>query len=623
MSSSAWINDSLYSFGKFTVQADSAKTLSINFDDFFLPQTAELFIYNRDGLMIMGPITSSENNKNKIWGSSIFKGDILNIEVKVNTQELSQLKLNISNVAYGYKQLFVEKTIGFGISGSCNINVLCPLGNGWDNERNSVALITNSDGSALCTGALLANTLNTNTPYLLTANHCYSASPGVSGWRFQFQAWSPSCTPSTNSSGVLFNGSTLRANYAPSDFALVELNSTPSVSSGITYSGWNRGTTTASSTTGIHHPRGDVMKISRDISAPSKSGYLGASGSSHWQVSWDNGVTEGGSSGSPLYDQNHRVIGQLHGGYSSCTSSDLRDWYGSFDQSWTGGGTNSTRLSNWLDPNSTGAVTTNSVGISCLASGPLTISGNDQICSGSLNYYTLTNPPTGASVMWSTTGGISISGSNTSNPVAVGMTSTGQGTLTGTVVTGCYTYALTKIIHTGLPVFPIVSLNPACANETGILTFNLPPGQIISSATGFQGGVNVPLIEVSPTQFELPPDVFKVTLTIQNSCGTVTVSKLIPRASCGALISVYPNPANNEVTVELNNQSKSLKKSQEIKSSTNKEIKLYNAKGDYIKSIKINGNKTIINTSNIPSGAYYLKIIDDAQTITKPFIIVQ
>ncbi|MBD3869039.1 MAG: hypothetical protein IFK94_13025, partial [Acidobacteria bacterium] len=75
---------------------------------------------------------------------------------------------------------------------------------------------------------------------------------------------------------------------------------------------------------------------------------------------WDLGTTEGGSSGSPLYNQDHQVIGQLHGGYASC-SSQTSDWYGKLSVSWTGGGTNATSLEPWLDHAGTGQTSVNTL----------------------------------------------------------------------------------------------------------------------------------------------------------------------------------------------------------------------------------------------------------------------
>jgi hypothetical protein len=83
----------------------------------------------------------------------------------------------------------------------------------------------------------------------------------------------------------------------------------------------------------------------------------------HWRVVWDNGtadtsgVTEPGSSCSPMFDTNHRIIGQLHGGPSACGvgPDSLHDYYGRFSVSWMGGGTPSSSLNGWLDPGNTGA----------------------------------------------------------------------------------------------------------------------------------------------------------------------------------------------------------------------------------------------------------------------------
>lgn len=136
-----WAQDEKYSYGKFRLFSKGAKTLSINFSNFFLPKGTEMFIYNKEAEMITGTITETENNENKIWGSSIYKGEELNIEIKLSIAEKEELSLVITNVAYGYKDIFVNKIAGFGQSGACNINVLCPLGNGWEPERNSVVFI--------------------------------------------------------------------------------------------------------------------------------------------------------------------------------------------------------------------------------------------------------------------------------------------------------------------------------------------------------------------------------------------------------------------------------------------------------------------------------------------------
>lgn len=344
-----------------------------------------MYAYNEDGKMITGPVTEAENQASKLWGSWVYKGDRVTIELKTPIKSKDRLILHASSIAYGYKEMY--KVAGFGASGPCEVNVLCPLGTGWEGERNSVALLLIANGQNACSGSLVMNTCSSNKPNFLTANHCYAADPNVAGWRFTFQAWSLTCSPSQNSNGVTFNGSVFRATNAASDFCLVELNNTPPANSNIFYAGWNKSATPATQATGIHHPAGDVMKISRDNDGVVRASY-GSSTNQHWRTDWspqNNGagqtvtpITEGGSSGSPLFDQNHRVIGQLHGGPSVCSGAQLWDFYGSFDLSWTGGGTSTTRLSNWLDPSNAGSITTNTTNISALGAsasgtvGPIT-----------------------------------------------------------------------------------------------------------------------------------------------------------------------------------------------------------------------------------------------------------
>ncbi|MBU1983573.1 carboxypeptidase regulatory-like domain-containing protein, partial [bacterium] len=193
------------------------------------------------------------------------------------------------------------------------------------------------------------------TPYFLTANHCLGSH---SSWVFMFNYESPGCPNQNGPTNQTVANATLRANNAASDFALLQLSSPVPLTYNPYYSGWSREDVAATNSVGIHHPRGDIKKISFDDNPPVSDRYLGNSGvaNSHWKiVQWDDGTTEGGSSGSPLYDQNHRITGQLHGGYASCTSL-TPDWYGKFSMSWDYGSSPSTRLRDWLDAANTGVM---------------------------------------------------------------------------------------------------------------------------------------------------------------------------------------------------------------------------------------------------------------------------
>jgi V8-like Glu-specific endopeptidase len=233
--------------------------------------------------------------------------------------------------------------------------VNCAVGADWQVEKRSVAMIL-SGGSALCTGSLVNNTANDGTPYFLTANHCYSNTVG--SWVFVFNHETTGCTGTTGPTNQTVSGSVLRARNAGSDFCLLELNSIPPASYNVQYAGWDASdAATVTSAVGIHHPSGDLKKISFENDAVPQGTWSGAQ---TWDVQqWDDGITEGGSSGSPLFDQNHRVIGQLYGGLSGCAGNVENgegDSYGRFGVSWDAGASSAARLKEWLDPGNSGVL---------------------------------------------------------------------------------------------------------------------------------------------------------------------------------------------------------------------------------------------------------------------------
>lgn len=312
---------------------------------------------------------------------------------------------------------------------------------------------------------MINNTCNLNIPYFLTANHCFAGDNNVAQWRFVFQYMSSQCLPNQDDlNNILFNGSTLRANSSASDFCLVELNQTPDATTNINYAGWNRSSTAASNATGIHHPRGDVMKISTAATSLTVASAFGTI-NQHWRADWTQGVTEPGSSGSPLFDQNHRIVGQLHGGPSACGSGNLLDFYGRFDLSWTGGGTNATRLSNWLDPSNTGTITTNTISVATI--GTYLINGNVSFCTTS-NNYTINNLPVGAIVQW-TTSPQGIATPNTPNAQQTSLARIADGviTLTATITNVCGgPYTITKgNINVGGPQIELVTFSNGANGE--------------------------------------------------------------------------------------------------------------------------------------------------------------
>ncbi len=310
--------------------------------------------------------------------------------------EKDAVKLELSSLNQGYR--------GFGTaplvkSGSCNLDVEClDAGDPWRETMQAVAVIS-TGGSTFCTGSLVNNTANDHKMYFMTANHCGigagNAASMVAFWNYQ----NSFCrTPGSAASGQpgdgtltqFHTGSFFRSGSAASDFTLVELDDPPVPAFNHFWAGWDRTTgdftcTAGSPCTGIHHPSTDEKRITYATSNIVSSSWAGTppptpGDGTHVWVHWATdppgpftvpGVTEPGSSGSPLYNADGRFIGQLHGGPSACgaTGNNLSDIYGRFSVSWTGGGTNSTRLSNWLDAGNTGAMTTDGIG-ACTPPGP-------------------------------------------------------------------------------------------------------------------------------------------------------------------------------------------------------------------------------------------------------------
>ena len=131
------------------------------------------------------------------------------------------------------------------------------------------------------------------------------------------------------------SGGTLLLADGGSDVALIELSSTPPASWNVEYAGWDASSANPTSAVGIHHPSGDVKKICFEDDAPYESSTGGAQVC--WIDAWELGVTEPGSSGSPLFNQDHRIIGQLYGGAAACSgavNNGSFDYYGRFDVSW-------------------------------------------------------------------------------------------------------------------------------------------------------------------------------------------------------------------------------------------------------------------------------------------------
>lgn len=354
------------------ISSPDAHSLNLGFSKFVMPEGGTLILYAPDRQTVMGPFTPADNEEHEELWTPILPGDELVVEVRVPAGQRSHLGLRLKTVNHDF--------LGFStvMSGSCNLDVICSAADGWgivDLYRDiiqSVAVI-GLGGGTFCTGFLVNNTRQDCKPFFITANHCGINNGNAASLVVYWNYVNSFCRqPNTGISGAPgdgdlsdFNtGSIFRASYAPSDMTLVELDDPVSPTANAFFAGWNATNALEQDTViGIHHPSTDEKRISFEFDGV----YVGAWGQGSTPVpngnhlviaDWDIGTTEGGSSGSPIFNSKKQVIGQLHGGLASCSNNSY-DSYGWFFTSWTGGGTPATRLSNWLDPDNTGALELN------------------------------------------------------------------------------------------------------------------------------------------------------------------------------------------------------------------------------------------------------------------------
>ncbi|MFH1121160.1 MAG: PKD domain-containing protein [Bacteroidota bacterium] len=356
---------------------NGAVGIGLYFSYFSLPSGGRMFVYSEDKTHVLGAYTSQNNQADGQFAIEVVKGDRIIIEYMGPVSESDEPAFVISEVLYVYKPMIFPGTRSLKqtVSGDCEVNAACSEGDNWRNEIKSVVriLIKNGNASYWCSGAVLNNTAADFSPLLLTADHCARSYSGsyvnpvdLSKWIFYFLYETSGCEFEVVQDNKTLTGAVKLASSSPqgnngSDFYLLLLNDQIPASYSPFYAGWSRTGELSGSGVGIHHPMGDVRKISTYTSTLSNDQW-GQFPGTHFRVVWSetengHGVTEGGSSGSPVFDDHGRVIGQLTGGESGCSNLTGPDFYGKLAYSWESNGTHdSTRLKPWLDPDNTSRV---------------------------------------------------------------------------------------------------------------------------------------------------------------------------------------------------------------------------------------------------------------------------
>ncbi|RMH18533.1 MAG: serine protease, partial [Acidobacteria bacterium] len=349
------------------IASPGALSLNLGFSRFSLPAGARLYLYDPAGEHEIGPFTQRDNDLHGQLWTPPLPSDELVLELTVPAVRQHRVVLELGVVNHGYA--------GFGAprakSGDCNVDVGCGIASSWAREARSVGLLS-IGGVRFCTGFLVNNTAEDGRPLLLTARHCGidegNAASVVVLWRHAFDGCRLTAAAAADAGRIcaqdddqrLFQtGAIWRAEDPVTDLTLIELDDPPEPAFDVYYAGWDRSDAEPRRSVVIHHPNTDAKRVSFDLQPATTTSYLsdrGPGNASHLRIGgWELGTTEGGSSGAPLFNQDRRVVGVLHGGHAAC-GNHAPDWFGRLSAAWDGGSRPQWRLRDWLDPLGTGAL---------------------------------------------------------------------------------------------------------------------------------------------------------------------------------------------------------------------------------------------------------------------------
>lgn len=371
---------------------------SFCFSQFQLPEGAQMFFYDEQRHTVIGAFTKASIQPNGTFFTQAIPGEVCYMEYRYPIDS-SAGTFQLAYVVQGYKDMYgdnfgAKAHIGYA-QGDCHIDVACPDGDDWRDQIRSVVEIytVTTNGGYLCSGALINNTANDKTPYVLSAYHCQELPSPLVGQVFYFNYQASACGADDAPINQTVAGCEYMALDGQSDFWLVRLNEQVPDAYQPYYAGWSREVIDRPALgCGIHHPGGDIKKISFPYRVQ-----LSPTHRRFYRVDWisTRGVVEQGSSGSPLFNGNKLIIGQLWAAFGSVSCEDESGYsmYGRIASSWIGNGDPGSCLAPWLDPLYTDAMTCSGLDYTATAPNPDGVSGQGDYSDKGLFLYP--NPSNG------------------------------------------------------------------------------------------------------------------------------------------------------------------------------------------------------------------------------------
>jgi hypothetical protein len=326
-----------------------ASSIGIIFDSFYLLPGSKLFIYSSSGNETIGAFTYRNNNSNKKLAVTPLYTDSIIVELQLikNVKEFGLLEIRQIGLGYPSSKEKSATDNWFGTSAACHYDVTCYLDRQLQLQKHAVCRIIYNN-SARCTGTLINNTKNDSRPLVLTASHCIKDNSDAETAIFYFDYESPYCNGSDGTNKSL-SGSRLLSRSEDFDFSLLELTDRIPVDYNPVFSGWDLTPDNFATSYTIHHPQGDVKKVSVNTDVVINSKDLGAN-DHYWIIpNYEIGSTEEGSSGSALFDSVFHIRGILSMGGAVCDPY-IYDYYPRFSYAWNYHRDSMQQLAYWLNP---------------------------------------------------------------------------------------------------------------------------------------------------------------------------------------------------------------------------------------------------------------------------------